>query len=73
MTSVSSIGGRAKPADWTWEHASTSTAFGEQGIMRLVPTSQHTPGSDFWRVLHPDKGASGGYSEWAIPNSAPKN
>ncbi|MGX9457027.1 HNH endonuclease [Photobacterium damselae subsp. damselae] len=73
MTSVSSIGGRAKPAGWTWEHASTSTAFGEQGIMRLVPTSQHTPGSDFWRVLHPDKGASGGYSEWAIPNGAPKN
>jgi filamentous hemagglutinin len=73
QASVSSVGGRAKPAGWTWEHASTSTAFGEQGIMRLVPTNQHTPGSDFWRVLHPDKGASGGYSEWAIPNGAPKN
>ena len=72
-SSVSSVGGRATPKGWTWEHASTSTASGQQGVMRLVPTSQHTPGSPFWRVLHPDQGARGGYSEWAIPNGAPKN
>ena len=73
QSSVSSVGGRATPTGWTWEHASSSTAFGEQGVMRLVPTSQHTPGSPWWRVLHPDEGASGGYSEWAIPAGAPKN
>ncbi|MEC4594390.1 hypothetical protein VPG91_25565 [Nitrospirillum amazonense] len=71
--SVSSVGGRATPKDWVWEHASTSTASGQQGVMRLVPDFQHTPGSPWWRVLHPDPGASGGYSEWAIPNGAPKN
>jgi hypothetical protein len=72
-SSVSSIGGRATPTGWTWEHASSSTAGGQLGVMRLVPTSQHTPGSAFWRVLHPNRGAAGGYSEWAIPNGAPKN
>ncbi|WP_411705409.1 RHS repeat-associated core domain-containing protein [Edaphovirga cremea] len=70
---VSAKGGREDPLGWTWEHASTSTAHGQSGILRLVPTAQHTPGSPFWRVLHPDKGASGGYSEWAIPAGAPKN
>jgi len=73
QNSVSSIGGRATPIGWTWEHASSSTAFGEQGVMRLVPNYQHTPGSAWWRALHPDAGAAGGYSEWAIPNGAPKN
>jgi len=71
--SVSSIGGRATPDGWIWEHASSSTASGETGVMRLVPEAQHTPGSPWWRVLHPDPGAAGGYSEWAIPNGAPKN
>lgn len=73
QSSVSSVGGRATPSGWTWEHASSTTASGQQGVMRLVPSSQHTPGSPFWRVLHPDRGAAGGYSEWAIPNGAPKN
>ena len=71
--SVSRAGGRQTPTDWTWEHASTSTANGRPGVMRLVPTEQHTPGSQWWRALHPDTGARGGYSEWAIPAGAPKN
>jgi hypothetical protein len=58
---------------WTWEHASSSAAQGRFGIMRLVPRSQHTPGSPWWRLLHPDRGARGGYSEWAIPAGAPPN
>ncbi|MGK6321434.1 LysM peptidoglycan-binding domain-containing protein, partial [Sphingomonas sp. DT-204] len=70
---VSRPGGRQTPQDWTWEHASTSTANGRSGVMRLVPTEQHTPGSQWWRALHPDAGARGGYSEWAIPAGAPKN
>lgn len=70
---VSRTGGRQTPMNWTWEHTSTSTANGRQGVMRLVPTEQHTPGSPWWRVIHPDKGASGGYFEWAIPNGAPRN
>ncbi|SET47974.1 filamentous hemagglutinin [Pseudomonas sp. NFR09] len=72
-SSVSKVGGRQTPSGWTWEHASSSTAFNQEGIMRLVPTAQHTPGSPWWRVLHPDAGAAGGYSEWAIPRGAPKN
>jgi RHS repeat-associated protein len=71
--SVSSTGGRQTPAGWTWEHAHSTVAEGRTGVMRLVPTSQHTPGSPFWRVLHPALGAAGGYSEWAIPAGAPKN
>ena len=70
---VSKTGGRQSPTNWSWEHASTSTASGQKGVMRLVPTEQHTPGSQWWRILHPDSGARGGYSEWAIPAGAPKN
>ncbi|WP_162140733.1 FG-GAP-like repeat-containing protein [Arenimonas oryziterrae] len=70
---VSSVGGRKTPAGWTWEHASSSTAFGQSGVMRLVPSAQHTPSSPFWRTLHPDAGAKGGYAEWAVPAGAPAN
>ena len=70
---VARFGGRQTPINWTWEHAGTSTAGGREGVMRLVPTSQHTPGSPWWRILHPDHGARGGYAEWAIPNGAPRN
>lgn len=70
---VSARGTPKPPPGWIWEHASTSTADGRKGVMRLVPKEQHTPGSPFWRVLHPDPGASGGYSEWAIPAGAPPN
>ncbi|WP_226469880.1 RHS repeat domain-containing protein [Luteimonas panaciterrae] len=73
QSSVSSVGGRSTPSGWTWEHASSSTAGGRVGVMRLVPSEQHTPGSAWWRVIHPDQGARGGYSEWAIPAGAPKN
>ena len=72
-SSVSSVGGRATPRKWTWEHASSSTANQQFGVMRLVPTAQHTPGSPFWRILHPNTGAAVGYTEWAIPAGAPKN
>jgi len=71
--SVSAAGGRRTPQGWTWEHTSSSAAFGQQGVMRLVPSSQHQPGSVWWRILHPDPGATGGYSEWAIPAGAPPN
>ena len=70
---ISSVDGRKNPIGWTWEHASTSTAGRRKGIMRLVPKVQHTSGSRWWRALHPDPGASGGYAEWAIPNGAPEN
>ena len=39
--------------------------------MRLVPSSQHTGASEYWRVIHPDYGARGGYHEWAMPAGAP--
>ncbi|MES2185926.1 MAG: hypothetical protein V4505_15350 [Pseudomonadota bacterium] len=73
-SAVSSVGRRKTPAGWTWEHASTKTTFDQEaGVMRLVPRSQHTAGSPWWRVLHPDRGAAGGYAEWAIPAGAPEN
>lgn len=69
---VSKMGGRnVRRLGWTWEHASSSTAQGRFGVMRLVPRAQHTPGSRWWRVMHPDEGAAGGYSEWARPAGAP--
>jgi len=68
---VSSKGGRETPKDWTWHHASSSNTNGQLGVMQLVPRSQHTAGSRWWRILHPDPGAAGGYAEWARPNGAP--
>ena len=62
--SVSSVGGRQNPAGWTWEHVSSSQAGGEVGVMRLVPTYQRTPGSPWWRVIHPQPGAAGGLLSW---------
>lgn len=47
---------RQSPAGWTWHHAEGL------GDMELVPRYQHTPGSDFWEVLHPD--GNGGYYIW---------
>ena len=56
---------------FVWEHCSSSTAQGRVGVMRLVPKSQHTPGSEYWRAIHRDYKYSGGYYEWAIPAGAP--
>ncbi|WP_165481224.1 ankyrin repeat domain-containing protein [Legionella jordanis] len=55
----------------TWEHCHSQTANGKEGIMRLVPKSQHKSGSEYWRVFHPDHKNRGGYHEWAKPNGAP--
>ncbi|MFC7261223.1 DUF6531 domain-containing protein [Streptomyces lutosisoli] len=68
---VSSKGGRKVPVGHTWQHEPAANAGGREGVMRLVPTYQHTPGTPWWDVLHP--GYSGGYAEWGIPNGAPPN
>jgi hypothetical protein len=47
---------RTPPAGWTWHHAQ------EPGVMQLVRTSEHKPGTIFQGVLHPKGG--GGYSRW---------
>jgi hypothetical protein len=47
---------RRPPAGWTWHHAQ------EPGVMQLVPSSQHEPGTIFQGVLHPN--GRGGYSKW---------
>ncbi|MFB7557105.1 polymorphic toxin-type HINT domain-containing protein [Streptomyces brevispora] len=70
-SAVSSRGGRRTPAGWTWQHEPASNAGGRQGVMRLVPRSQHDPGSLWQHLLHP--GGAGGYAEWAVPNGAPRN
>lgn len=61
--SVSRVGGRATPGGWVWHHSP------EPGIMQLVPVDQHTPGSIFWKTLHPN--GEGGYAIWARPAGAP--
>jgi len=70
-SAVSRTGGRSTPDGWIWHHVHSSQAGGQAGVMRLVPDTQHAPGSAFWSVLHP--GGVGGYSEWAIPRGAPPN
>lgn len=47
---------RKPPEGWTWHHQL------DEGIMRLVPRTQYTSGSEFWEVLHPD--GFGGYALW---------
>jgi hypothetical protein len=47
---------RTSPRDWVWHHHQ------EEGILRLVPKVQHTPGSPFWDILHPD--GVGGMAIW---------
>jgi hypothetical protein len=44
------------PLNWVWHHDL------ENGVMQLVPKSQHTIGSQFWNTLHPD--GFGGFSIW---------
>jgi hypothetical protein len=58
----------------TWEHCPTSTVVnGSAGVMRLVSSIQHRPGSEEWRAFHPDYRNRGGYHEWALPAGAPDN
>ncbi|UII32247.1 HNH endonuclease [Fulvivirga ulvae] len=46
------------PSGWTWHHNTS------EGVMQLVPKSQHPsiPGGIFWETMHP--GGVGGYSIW---------
>ena len=46
------------PTNWVWHHSV------EEGIMQLVPKSQHPniPGGIFWETMHPNR--VGGYSMW---------
>ncbi|MDR2275819.1 MAG: DUF6443 domain-containing protein [Sphingobacterium sp.] len=46
------------PANWVWHHDVG------QGVMQLVPKSQHPsiPGGIFWKTMHPD--GKGGMSLW---------
>ncbi|MDJ1114605.1 HNH endonuclease [Microbacterium dauci] len=61
---VTRPGGRQNPnpEDFIWHHAHPNTVGGQNGVMQLVPTYQHTPGSDFWSTLHP--GNRGGFAIW---------
>jgi hypothetical protein len=59
------------PPNWTWQHATIEQGGGRAGVLQLVPRSQHTPGSPFWKLFHPLPGGAGGYSQWAFPAGAP--
>jgi RHS repeat-associated protein len=45
------------PDGWTWHHVP-----GKPGALQLVPRPQHTAGSLFYGIMHPD--GSGGMKEW---------
>ncbi|PTT17828.1 hypothetical protein DBR36_10080 [Microbacterium sp. HMWF026] len=66
---VAKKGGRdnPNPEDFIWHHAHPDTVAGRHGVMQLVPTYQHSPGSDFWRTLHP--GNMGGFAIWGKKKS----
>ncbi len=68
-------GGRENPPGWVWHHATTAqgapTEAGQAGVLQLVPKPQHSPGSSFWGILHPNMDFGGGYKEWAVPAGAP--
>lgn len=49
------IAPRRLPEGWIWHHEI------EGGTMRLVPRSQHTPGSGYWKIFH-----LGGYGGYAV-------
>jgi filamentous hemagglutinin len=58
------------PEGWTWQHATIEQGRGA-GLLQLVPKSQHTPGSPFWKLFHTLPGGAGGYWQWAVPAGAP--
>jgi len=66
---VAKKGGRENPNadDFIWHHAHPDTVDGRYGVMQLVPTYQHSPGSDFWSTLHP--GNKGGFAIWGEKKS----
>ncbi|MBS5775020.1 MAG: HNH endonuclease [Enterobacter cloacae] len=49
------IAPRRLPEGWIWQHEI------EEGTMRLVPRSQYTPGSGYWKIFHLD-----GYGGYAV-------
>ncbi|MFI7578687.1 ricin-type beta-trefoil lectin domain protein [Micromonospora sp. NPDC049497] len=62
------------PHGWVWQHATKAQGRGREGVMQLVPWSEHhSAASPFWKILHPLPHYGGGYAEWAIPNGAPSN
>ena len=65
MQQVSGSGGRANPSGWQWHHAHSSTVGGREGVMQLVPKSQHSlpAGARFQATLHPN--GAGGWDELA--------
>ncbi|WP_295230293.1 DUF6443 domain-containing protein [uncultured Chryseobacterium sp.] len=44
------------PKNWVWHHNL------DEGVMQLVPKTQHTVSSPFWKTMHP--GNKGGMSIW---------
>jgi RHS repeat-associated protein len=54
-SSTGTIGGTS-PTNWVWHHDINA------GVMQLVPKSQHTLGSTFWKTMHPN--GMGGMAIW---------
>ncbi|WP_416715222.1 HNH endonuclease [Acinetobacter pittii] len=56
QVSSTGLAPRTPPAGWTWHHNL------EPSKMQLVPRNQHSSGSPFWPIFHPN--GKGGYSIW---------
>lgn len=54
---IGPVSGAGTPMGFRWHHVKD-----QPGVMQLVPTTQHSPGSIFQNVLHP--GGSGGFANW---------
>lgn len=61
---VAQKGGRNNPYPdmFIWPHSHADTVDGRYGVMQLVPTYHHWPGSIFWSELHPEN--KGGFFVW---------
>ncbi|XYH97782.1 RHS repeat-associated core domain-containing protein [Sorangium sp. So ce1128] len=56
-TSASGAAQGLSPSGWTWHHLPESP-----GVLHLVPRGQHTAGSGFYELMHPD--GRGGFFLW---------
>lgn len=56
-TNASGAAKGLSPQGWTWHHVPN-----QPGVLQLVPRAQHTAGSPFYMLMHPD--GRGGFFNW---------
>ncbi|WP_438037271.1 HNH endonuclease [Sorangium sp. So ce204] len=56
-TSASGAARGLSPSGWTWHHVPE-----RPGVVQLVPRAQHTAGSGYYELMHPE--GRGGFFLW---------